>query len=195
LLDYSDAMLAEAKQAAREQGVARQITFCQGDAGAIQSILGDQQFDLVLCHLVIGFVPDLPQLLKNLCNHLTPGGLLSLIETNRYSEAYLKACQMNDLSAALDAVGAQEHFNPWFDRAFPMYSGEEVIDLLRKHGCVLAGHYGVLCLCAYLPNAPKYQAEYYDALERLEHRLTATYPYPLLARFYQVLMQRPAVDS
>lgn len=188
-LDYSAAMLGEAKQAAENQGVAGRITFCQADAEAILDVLGDQQFDLILCHLVISFVADVSRLLKNTCQCLAPGGFLSLIAANRYSEAYLKACQANDLVAASEAVGTQEHFNAWFDRVLPMFSGEEVIDLLQKHGCTLAGHYGILCLCAYLPNEPKFEAEYFKALEQLEHQLTATYPYYLLARFYHVIMQ------
>ena len=80
----------------------------------------------------------------------------------------------NDLHAAFEAVGVREHFNPWFNCAFPMFSGEEVIDRLQVHGCTLAGHYGLLCICAYLPNEPKYEAGYFEALERLEHKLTAT---------------------
>jgi S-adenosylmethionine-dependent methyltransferase len=188
-LDYSAAMLAEAKQTAEEQGVAGQITFCQADAGANQSLFGDQQFDLILCHLMLSFVPSVPQLLKSLHERLAPGGFLSLIGGNRYSEAYLKACQANDLGAALNAVGTQEHFYPWFNRALPMFSGEEIIDLLQEYGDTLAGHYGILCLCAYLPNEPKFEAGYFEALEQLEHKLTATYPYYLLARYFHVIVQ------
>lgn len=188
-LDYSAAMLAEAKQVAEEHGVAGQITFFQADATATQGLFGDQQFDLILCHLMISFVAEVPQFLKSLYQRLAPGGFLSLIGGNRYSEAYLKACQANDLGAAINAVGTQEHFYPWFNRALPMFSGQEIIDLLTECGGTLAGHYGILCLCAYLPNAPKYEADYFAALEQLEHKLTATYPYYLLARFYQVIVQ------
>jgi hypothetical protein len=60
----------------------------------------------------------------------------------------------------------------------------------RANGCTLAGHYGVQCICDYLPNERKFGAEYFNALEQLEHNLTATYPYYLLARFYQVIMQK-----
>jgi len=48
-------------------------------------------------------------------------------------------------------------------------------------------------LCAYLPNEPKYEAEYFKALEQLECRLTDTYPYNLLARFYQVIVRKKAI--
>ena len=54
----------------------------------------------------------------------------------------------------------------------------------------LVGDYGVLCLCAYLPNEPKYELKYFTALGELERKITDTYPYNLLARFYQVIMQK-----
>jgi hypothetical protein len=65
-----------------------------------------------------------------------------------------------------------------------------MIDILRSGGCEVAGDYGVLCLCAYLPNEPKFEEVYYRALEKLECELTDTYPYNLLARFYQLIVQK-----
>ena len=64
----------------------------------------------------------------------------------------------------------------------------EMIRILQTNGTKEVGDYGILCLCAYLPNEPKYDPEYYQALEELELKLTDTYPYNLLARFYQVMV-------
>jgi hypothetical protein len=50
--------------------------------------------------------------------------------------------------------------------------------------------YGIRCLCDYLPNEPKYEEQNFNALEQLECKLTDTYPYNLLARFYQVIMRK-----
>jgi S-adenosylmethionine-dependent methyltransferase len=190
LLDYSPAMLSEAKQAAEKEGVFERITFCQADVGVIQDFLHGQQFDLIICHLMIEFVSDPINALKHICELMTPGGLLSILDANRYSEVYRKALQANDLVAALKEVDTKEYFCPWFNRMTPLFSSAEMIDILRANGCEVVGNYGVRCLCDYLPNEPKYEEEYFKALEQLERRLTDTYPYNLLARFYQVIMQK-----
>jgi S-adenosylmethionine-dependent methyltransferase len=190
LLDYSPVMLSDAKQAAERERVLEKITFCQADAGAIQDFFHGQHFDLILCHLMIEFVSEPRNVLNDICKLMAPEGLLSILDANRYSEVYLRAIQANDLVAALKVVDTKEYFHPWFNRLTPLFSSSEMIDILRANGCEVVGDYGILCLCAYLPNAPKYEAEYFKSLEHLERRLTDTYPYNLLARFYQVIMQK-----
>jgi len=191
LLDYSPAMLAEARDAAAMAGVLERITFVQADVNAIQDVLGgDQQFDLIICHLMIEFVPQPEAALHRICQFLVPRGLLSILDANRYSEVYRKAFQVNDLAAALALVDTKEYFHPWFDHLTPLYSSAEMSEILHAAGCELVGDYGVLCLCAYLPNEPKYEEAYFHALEQLECKLADTYPYPLLARFYQVIVRK-----
>lgn len=187
LFDYSPAMLAEARQAADREGVEGQITFIQADVNTIQEVLGGEQFDLILCHLMIEFVTDPVKSLHAICQHLAPGGLLSVLDANRYSEVYRKAFQANDLAAALELVETKEYLHPWFDCVTPLYSSREMGEILQAGGCEVVGDYGVLCLCAYLPNEPKFDPPYFQALEKLECRLADTYPYNLLARFYQVI--------
>lgn len=190
LLDYSQAMLSEAKQAAEHEGVIDRITFCQADIGEIQGLFSDQQFDFILCHLMIEFVPEPKTALRNICNLLASQGFLSILDANRYSQVYRMAFQANDLVAALHEVETKEYYHPWFSRLTPLFSSAEMIDILKSNGCEVVGDYGVLCLCAYLPNEPKYEAKYFEALKVLEQELTDTYPYNLLARFYQVIMQK-----
>jgi len=86
--------------------------------------------------------------------------------------------------------GTKGYFHPWFNRLTPLYSSAEMIGFLQTQGCKQAGDYGVLCVCAYLPNEPKYEAGYYSQLEQLELELTDQYPYKLLARFYQVVVEK-----
>jgi len=195
LLDYSSAMLAEARKAAEEQGVVDQITFLQADAEKLHELLSGQQFDLVLCNLMIEFVLDPQALLRELCHRLTPGGLLSLIDSNRYSWVFRSALLQNDLSAALQAVGTTQYPHRWVHRDVPLYSAEEMIQLLQADDCELAGQYGIWCICHYLPNERKFEAQYYAELEQLEHCLTGTYPYYLLARMFQVIVRKNGMPS
>lgn len=189
-LDYSSAMLSDAKKAAKKEGVLEQITFCQADAEKAQEIFKGQQFDLILCHLMIEFVPDPKEVLRGICELIVPGGFLSILDANRYSEVYRKALQANDLAAAFHVIDTKEYFHPWFNRSTPLFSSAEMIALLEETNCEVVGDYGIRCLCDYLPNEPKYEEEYFQALEQLERQLTDTYPYKLLARFYQVIMRK-----
>jgi S-adenosylmethionine-dependent methyltransferase len=190
LLDYSSVMLSDATQAADKEGVSQNITFCQADVCGIQDHLKGRQFDLIICHLMIEFVSEPKAVLKDICELIAPKGFLSILDANRFSEVYRKAFQANDLVAALKEVNAKEYFHPWFNRSTPLFSSAEMIDILQANNCKVVGDYGVRSLCDYLPNEPKYKAEYYSALEDLERKLTNTYPYNLLARFYQVIMQK-----
>jgi S-adenosylmethionine-dependent methyltransferase len=190
LTDCSPTMLSEAKKSAEEQGIGEQLKICQTEPDAVPGLLCEQPFDLILCHMMIEFVQDAQVLLSEMCKLLVPGGLLSLLDTNRYSDVYLKAFQMSSLSDALEAVDAKEYFHPWVNRLTPRFSADEFIDQLDGNGCTLVGHYGVLNLCAYLPNEPKFDPQYFSELEELECRLTDRYPYYLLARFFQVIAKK-----
>ena len=139
---------------------------------------------------MIEFVSSPERVIQDLCSLLAPGGWLSIVETNRYSEVYRVAFQTNDLIAALRVVDTKEYYHPWFQRLTPLFSSADMITILQQNGCVVVGDYGIRCLCDYLPNEPKYDAEYYQALEQLELRLISTYPYNLLARFYQLIVQK-----
>jgi S-adenosylmethionine-dependent methyltransferase len=66
LLDYSPVMLSEARLVAEKLGHTDKIAFCQADAGAIQEIFPDQQFNLIICHLMLEFVLNPRQVLKHI---------------------------------------------------------------------------------------------------------------------------------
>ena len=194
LTDCSPAMLAEAKKSADAQEVVERLRFYQTGSEAIPDLAHEQPFDLILCHMMIEFVPDGGALLRDACKLLAPGGWISILDTNRYSDVYMQAIQMNSLAEALNAVGRKEYLHPWVNRLTPRFSADQIIGQLSQYGCSLVGHYGVLNMCAYLPNEAKFDPAYYDELVRLEERLTDKYPYYLLARFFQVIAQKKAKE-
>lgn len=195
LTDCSPAMLEEARKSAEAQGVFERLRFYQTGPKAIPDFTHEQSFDLILCHMMIEFVLDGQALLRNACKLLTPQGWLSILDTNRYSDVYMQALQMKSLVEALNVVGRKEYLHPWVNRLTPRFSADQIISQISQYGCSLVGHYGVLNVCAYLPNAPKFDPQYYTELERLEERLTDTYPYYLLARFFQLIVQKKAEDE
>jgi S-adenosylmethionine-dependent methyltransferase len=190
LTDCSPAMLSEARKSAEQHGIAERMRFFQTGPEATPDLFHEQPFDLILCHMMIEFVPDVRSLLQDVCKLLGTEGLLSILDTNRYSDVYMQAFQMNCRSGACNAVGAKEYYHPWVNRMTPRFAANEIIDLLGQYGCLLVGHYGVLNVCAYLPNEPKFDPRYYSELEKLEDSLTDEYPYYLVARFFQVIVQK-----
>lgn len=195
LIDCSAAMVEQARKAAGEAQVLDRISFHRADVPEIPGLLAGRQFDLILCHMMIEFVPAPSALLHALAGFLAPGGWLSVIDTNRYSQTYALALRVGDLQGASDALGQMEYLHPWVNRITPRFSADDVIDMLSAEGLALAGHYGILSLCAYLPNEPKFDPDYFARLERLEHQLTDVYPYYLVARFFQVVMRRELGQS
>jgi S-adenosylmethionine-dependent methyltransferase len=190
LSDCSPTMLSEAKKSAEEQGVTERLRFVQTSPETLPDLFPEQPFDLILCHMMIEFVPDAQSFLRDACKLLSTNGLFSVLDTNRYSDVYMQAFQIKNLSGALNAVGAKEYFHPWVNRLTPRFSADELIDQFSNNNCSLVGHYGVLNVCAYLPNDPKFDRQYYSELEKLEDSLTDRYPYYLLARFFQVIVQK-----
>ena len=190
ITDCSSTMLAEARKSAEKEGVSRQLTFCQTKADSFLDSLSDQTFDLILCHMMIEFAPNPQKLFKEMCNLLATSGLISILDTNRYSDVYTRAFRMNSLPEALEAVGMKEYFHPWVKRMTPRFSAGDFIEQIDQNRCSLVGHYGVLNICAYLPNELKFIPEYFDNLRELEIQLTDRYPYYLLARFFQVVVRK-----
>lgn len=199
MLDYSPAMLAEAQRRVSAEGIGDAITFVEMDADSLAEPgkhLPGGPFDLALCHLMIEFTPRPQAMLCGILAYLAPGGLLSLVDANRYSEVYRRAFQTcqemggASLADAAEAIDQTRYLHPWFDRLTPIFSGQEMIALFESAGANLAGQYGVRCLCDYLPNEMKYDANAYAQLEALELQLSSLHPYYLLARFYHLIVQR-----
>lgn len=190
LTDCSSTMLSEAKRSAEKQGVTERLKICQTEPDALPDLLDEQPFDLILCHMMIEFVPDAQVLLSEMCKLLGTEGLISILDTNRYADVYMEAFQMNSIPDALKAVGVKEKFHPWVKRLTPRFSASDFIDQLDINGCALVGHFGVLNICAFLPNEPKFDPQYFNEMKELEHQLTDKYPYYLLARFFQVIARK-----
>ena len=190
LSDCSSTMLSEAKKAADKQGVMEKVRFIQTGPEAVPDLFREKPFDLILCHMMIEFVPDAQSIIRNACKLLSSRGLFSVLDTNRYSDVYMQAFQKGTLSGAYNVIGKKEYFHPWVNRLTPRFSADLIIDQFNQNSCTLVGHYGVLNICAYLPNEFKFDPEYYSELKKLEDSLTDKYPYYLIARFFQVIVQK-----
>jgi ubiquinone/menaquinone biosynthesis C-methylase UbiE len=191
LLDYSTEMLAEARRNAEANGVAERMTFHQADLAAIPSLFPEAQFDVVLCHNVLQYVGDVGTALKAMCHALRPGGLISILSVNRYSEAYRQALQQLNLDAAYRSLDATSIMTTIFGVRVQAYAAEDLRQPLQEAGYSVVGEYGVRCVCDYIPNNDiKSDPAFFTQLERLEYAMSDKYPYYLLARYFQVIARK-----
>ena len=191
LLDFSSEMLAEARRSAEASRVAGRMAFYQADLAAIPTLFPEARFDLVLCHNVFQYVGDLGAAAGAVCHPLRPGGLISVVSLNRYSEPYRQALMQLDLDAAYASLDAETIIIPTFDLAARLYVAEDLYQPLEQAGCSVIGRYGVRCVNDYIfDNDLKSDPAFFARLERLELALTDRYPYYLLARFFQLIARK-----
>ncbi len=191
LVDYSPAMLEAAKANAAREGLADKFHFHAADVTRLDRTFRHRQFDVVLCHNVLQYVADIPGLLSMLSTVLLPGGILSLISPNRYCIPYATAFLEKDLDKALSQIDARTYQNRMFHATVTEYSAEEIRVRLPDAGLVFDAVYGIRCLSDYWgDNETKSNPEIWEKIKRLEHALTDKYPYPLLARFWQIVAHK-----
>jgi S-adenosylmethionine-dependent methyltransferase len=192
LADYSEAMLKTARIDAESEGLLERIRFHRADVLELDRLFPQLAFDAVLCHNVLQFVGDLPNLLSVLSRALLPGGVLSLISPNRHSMPYRKAFLDKDLDEAFRDIGARNFQNMIFNTAVTEYSAGEIRDMLPAAGLDFTAHYGIRCIADYWgDNETKLRPEVWEKITKLEYALTDKEPYNLLARFWQIIARKP----
>ncbi len=191
LLDFSAEMLADARQRAADLGILDRVVFLQADVAELPDLFSPGQFDAILCHNMIKFVNDGYALLDDLFTLLKSSGVLSLTAVNPHSEAYREALFQNNLGGARAAIGQDRHLHPWFGKFEKRHTPEDLIAYLDGLGFTLLGHYGLRCIVDYLTNnQSKFDPAFFPELEKLEHAMTDCYPYYLLARMFQIIVQK-----
>lgn len=191
LLDPSAEMLEAARRSAEEQGLAEQVAILQGALEDMPAHFEGTQFEAILCHNVIQYLEEPQAALARLCRFLAPGGILSVISINRYSESFRQAVQQMDLEAALQALEQRKLRTVTFDAQVRASTAEEIAEMLTGLGCETLGEYGIRCVCDYIPdNQAKFDPVFFAQLEKLELAMSGKRPYSLLGRSFQVIARK-----
>ncbi|MFJ6940653.1 class I SAM-dependent methyltransferase [Streptomyces sp. NPDC101132] len=191
VVDHAPAMLDEATARARARGLAHRITCVRADVHALPSGLVTGEFDVVLCHSLLGYVDAPARTLSAALEPLRSGGLLSVMAMNRHSAPLTVAVREHDLAAALAALDEDRTWARLFDAELRLHTAEELIPLLRDLGCRDVRHYGIRAVCDYVTDEErKHDPDYYAQLERLELALTDRHPYMHTARILQLTARK-----
>ena len=191
IVDLSEKMLNEAKSNAALAGVSARIDTHAIDLISIEREFPANHFDVVLCHNVIQFVDDLEPLLEILYRVIRPGGFLSLITVNQYSQLYQSAYLDQDLDAAYRGLNDSQQNNSIFDVDMQAYRADQLIQWLELQGYTLEKHYGIGCLYFDWVNDGSLQAnQQIEKLKKLELALMDHEPYKHAAKYFQLILQK-----
>jgi S-adenosylmethionine-dependent methyltransferase len=191
LVDYSEAMLTAARIDAEREGLQETIRFHLAEIMELGRLFPQLAFDAVVCHNVLQFVGDVPNLLSVLSSTLKPGGILSLISGNRYTIPYRTAFYAKDLDAAFRQIDSHTYRHFLFNTTVTEYSFEEIQGMLPGAGLEYVAHYGIRCFADYWgDNEAKLRPEVWEKITKLEYALTDKEPYNLLARFWQIIARK-----
>jgi S-adenosylmethionine-dependent methyltransferase len=191
IVDYSTAMLADATRRAAAAQMQEQVTVYQARLVDVPTLFPDPAFDVVLCHNVLQYVDDVHTLLTAILSPLKPGGIVSIISVNRYSNPYHAAFLYGNLEEAFRTLEHQDAVATIFGATMHLYTAEEIMDMLTQSGCSVDAHDGIRCLCDYWgDNERKSDPAVFAQIERLELALANKYPYKLLARYFQIVAHK-----
>ena len=191
IVDFSQEMLSDAKQEAKNGGFQQYITTHLADIHNSTALFPENTFDLILCHNVLQYVQGIPAILESFARLLKPHGLVSILSTNRYSKPFHAAFLENDLAKALTDLDTPNATGKIFTTQATYYSVDEMTELLKNAGLIHQADYGIRCVIDYWgDNEQKSDPLIFQQIEALEFALTDRHPYKLLARHFQVIAKK-----
>jgi ubiquinone/menaquinone biosynthesis C-methylase UbiE len=130
-LDPSPALLAVARQLAKEAGVGDRIEFREGDA--LRLPLPDGSFDAVVCVTVLSHVPRGETAIPEFARVLRPGGRLGVFDLDTDMTAFThpdRVLTRRIVAAASDAMAV----NGWLVRQLPLLFQQAGLADVRARG-------------------------------------------------------------
>lgn len=187
ILDMSEEMLKQAQAKLVRVSLANKVILHMGAVEAIPDVFEQASFDVVLGHNVLQYVPSIPKALKAVSFALKHGGFASVVCLNKYSEALRQATQLQNIPAAKEALHADSYVTAALGLPVALLTPKDISVPATETGLDLAAHYGIRCINDYvMDNATKTPESILD----LELELTETYPYYLIARFFQLVFKK-----
>jgi S-adenosylmethionine-dependent methyltransferase len=189
IVDSSPAMLGRASDALSLETaeVADRVMLVQSAAEDAPRTLDGEMFDVVLCHGVIMYVPDPPQLVASLARLARPSGLVSIAFKNASSLATRPALQ-GDWKTALEAFDQRNQTNG-LGVDTVAHTLDEIVEMLGDNGVEPVAWYGVrLFTDGWVKGMPENDEE--DLVMAVELEASRRDPYRQMSRLLHIVGTR-----
>lgn len=150
--------------------------------------LADQQYDLILLHNVLEYVPEPAAILQDLAGHLTASGRFSIVKHNQLGHVFASAVLTDDPAKALSEYSGSTIASQSFG-TMGLYPQAQLDEWLQpvQHIDRVFGLRTVFGLSA--NNEIKYSAAWHDNMFALEQRLSSDPQAKAVAFFQHVLTE------
>jgi SAM-dependent methyltransferase len=189
VVDPSPDSLAALERRAAETGAHARVHAMQGDAAGLRELVPTGAFDLVLCHSVLEVVDDPAEALAAIAATLRPGGVASVLATNRIAAVVARAAagRLGEARHLLDdAAGSTGAGDPLARR----FSLDELQLLLAGAGLRARTVHGVRVFADTVPPALLDDPQAVDDLLALERAAAERADYLPVATQLHVLAER-----
>lgn len=191
LCDISAEMLKMAEAQVQANNLQSRVQLVQSSIQDLSSQLSrdEQQFDWVICHAVMEWMQDPSELIDHLCQHIKPGGYLSLIFYNLNSLIF-KNCLRTNFKKIINkdfagSAGSLTPINP--------LTTEQVLAWVKQHPLEVLSHSGIRVFHDYILNDANKQKlldeKTSDELIQMELELSQQEPFRSLGRYIHLLMR------
>lgn len=153
--DIAAEMVASAQENHRQQGISERYRYHTAALQDLSEVLGNQRFDVVLCHAVLEWLTDPIAAIPALCERVKPGGWLSVMFYNVHAKRMANMVYGNfDYVQSGLKVKKKVRFSP----NSPL-DPAQVLNQFAQQPFTLYRHSGVRCFHDYL-REPTHQAVY-----------------------------------
>lgn len=183
LFDADPEMLEQARHSGEEGDAGGRRELVLGTLEQVGDILGDQRFDLVVCHHVLEYLQDPLGAITAFHALTAPGGELSLITLNPVSEVIRAIVFNQDASLARSRLTDLDYDAKWFGQA-RLYDLDHILEWGTHSGWQMHDFRAIRVLADYIPEDEYSDATVQETIE-LEEALGAREPYRRIGRYLQ----------
>lgn len=192
LLDSVAEMLELAKTTLRAMSPPPAIgpTFLHGSLEEASSLTEQKAFDLLLCHMVLEYLPNPESALIPVRSLLKPGGFFSLVTLNASQELLRLAVRDRKFDEARRAIAGKGRTDSLFGIARKGMLADELSTQFAAVGIEVLGHEGIFVFCDYLPEEVLEDVSHRASLLQLEVEVGARSPFKEVARYIHLWGKR-----
>ena len=185
LIDPAEEMLYLAKEraASLDPPLTFAPQFLRGSLEEAGELVEKKTFDLVLCHMLVEYLPDPSRSLVLLRPLLGPDGFLSLITVNRRQEPLRLGIRDRKFDEAMRALVGEARMDSIFGLPRSGMVSDELHTQLDATGINVSAHHGIFVFSDYLPAGTLEDPSNFTALLRLETEAGARSPLKDVARY------------